>query len=208
MPPREDETIDATVLRKLVKAFEYLDYDVAFLGREEKEIMSSMNVFPDKKRRTAQEEPVTIYRTKDDHHIGFIRFPSLEEEVETPSADLIEHIADMVKEARKKTDLLVGLSDWGWVRERDYIAQSPEYMPDILLGSGVGSGATGRMDENRRCSWNRPYSKGKTVVEIQVMTWPDRTKPAAWVEPNSIQSRSIGLGDKYLDNPAMNALFQ
>lgn len=208
LPTTEGDAPAAPQLRQLAKAFEYLEYDVAFIGREEQQRLAELGVTPEKIRRSAEEEPITIRITPDEHRIGFIRLPSLPDGEHIPSPELVRQIAEIVKRERASTDLLVGLSDWGWVGEREYIGQSPEFMPDILLGSGLGSGAVGRMDDNRRCSWNRPYEKGKTVIEVQLFAWPDRSKPSAWEAQDTIQSISIGLGDKYLDNPDVDALFQ
>lgn len=208
LPKTEGDPPAAPQLRQLAKAFEYLEYDVAFIGREEQKRLADLGVSTDKSRKTAEEEPITVRVTPDGHRVGFIRLPSLPEGEHVPSAKLVGQIAEWIKRERAKTDLLVGLSDWGWVGEREYIGQSPEYMPDILLGSGLGSGAVGRMDDNRRCSWNRPYEKGKTVIEVQLYAWPDRTKSSTWEAQNTIQSISIGLGDEYLDNPDVDALFQ
>lgn len=208
LPATEDDTPGVPLLRQLAKAFEYLKYDVSFIGRDEARRLSDLGVAPENTRLSAKEEPITVRVTPDGHRIGFLRLPSLPEGEHIPSPELIKEIAGIIKRERANTDLLVGIADWGWVGEREYIGQSPEFMPDILLGSGLGSGAIGRMDDNRRCSWNRPYEKGKTVVEVQLFAWPDRTKPAAWEAQDAIQSISIGLGDKYLDNPDVDALFQ
>lgn len=201
-------TPERPVLQQLSTAYTMLNYDVAFIGQQEAAFLSKLGVGRDKGRKTAQEESLAVHHVADGRKVGFLRFPSLPPGDDIPSRKLIEKITDAVKRERSRTDLLIGITDWGWVGEREYIGQAPEFMPDLLLGSGLGTGVTGRFDANRRCAWYRPYDKGRTVVEVQVNAWPDRSKPAAWSDPASIQSRSIGLGDKYLDNPDVGALFQ
>jgi hypothetical protein len=201
-------TPTSEVLEQLSKAYTLLNYDVAFMGKKESELLSKKDITPDEGRLTSQEELMKVHSTPDGNKIAFIRFPSLSKGEDIPSRELIQKISEVIKREQSNADLLIGMSDWGWVGEREYIGQAPQFMPDILLGSGFGSGVTGRFDAKKRCVWYRPYDKGRTVVEVQVNTWPDRSKPEAWTNPKSIKSLSIGLGDKFIDNPKVDALFQ
>ncbi|QGY41140.1 hypothetical protein GM415_13720 [Pseudodesulfovibrio cashew] len=192
----------------LAKAYDLMKYDVAMLGRNEADFFAKAGIAPDRNRKTAEEEPFTVIHTSEGASVGFLRFPSLGEGENIPSPKLIDRITASIKTKRDNVDLLVALSDWGWVGEREYLGQNPEYVPDILLGSGLGSGVVGRLLADRRCAWYRPYDKGMTVIEAQVLAWPDRTKPFAWSEPDNLRSLSIGLGDQYPDNPEVSKILQ
>lgn len=194
------------VLTSLVKAYDYMQYDIGLLSEKEAEVFAGKQY--DKTRRTAEEEPFSVIETKKGDKIGFIRFPSLPEGQDVPSQRLIDKITAALQKERSNVDLLVALSDWGWVGEREYLAENRDVVPDILLGSGYGSGVNGRIQADGRCIWVRPYDKGRTICEINIFDLPTRTSPFTWKQSGSIQTQSIGLGDQYSDNPDVGALLQ
>jgi len=205
-PGREESALQG--LNDLAKAYDFMNYDVALLAQSEADALKHANVRVDGKRKTAKDTPFSMVTLKNGDLIGVVRFPSLKKGEDIPSDDQIKKLSTAIKAERKKVKLLLGLSDWGWVGEREYLAKNPDAVPDLLLGSGRGSGVNGRIEANGRCIWIRPYDKGRTVSEVQVYAWPDRSKPFAWKEPDNIKSLSIGLGDNYQDNPDVGALFQ
>lgn len=196
------------VLNSLAKAFNFMKYDVALLTQDEFDAFDASDLTVDMGRKTAREEPFTIVETEAGDRIGFLRFPALPDGEDIPSEDLIRRIGRSIKNKRSKVTLLIGMSTWGWVGEREYLAQNPDTVPDMLFGSGRGSGVNGRIEANGRCVWVRPYDKGRTVSEVMVYTWPDHSKPFAWKEPVNIKSLSTGLGDRYPDNPEVGAILQ
>lgn len=103
---------------------------------------------------------------------------------------------------------MIGMTDWGWPAERDYLEARPRAVPDILLGSGPGMGINGRIEADGKCLWARPYDKGRTINRIRVMAWPERTKDFTWQEPESVRCFSVGLGDMYEENPDVSAILQ
>ncbi len=196
------------VLNDLAKAFDFMKYDIALLAQGEADALGKIGVGVEEVRKTAKEAPFTIITTQNGDQIGFLRFPSLRRGEDIPSEDLIKKLSATIKKERKKVKLLVALSDWGWIGEREYLAQNPEAVPDLLFGSGTGSGVNGRIEANARCVWVRPYDKGRTVSEVQVYAWPDRSKSFAWKEPDNIKSLSVGLGDQYHDNSDVGDILQ
>lgn len=190
-----------------MKAYDYMGYDVGILSEEESTLFKKSGISPDRSRKTAKEEPFTIITIETGEQVGFLRFPSLDGMNQQPTENTLRSISDQIHVLKKKVALLVGISDWGWKAEREFLARNPEHIPDILLGSGNGSGVTGRILADERCVWYRPYEKGKTVIEVKLFAWPDRSKPFAWSESESIISQSIGLSDKYYDNPEVADFF-
>lgn len=206
-PLNPEEAVPAE-LTKLAKAYDYMKYDVAFMGENEARHLAQLGVKVEPNRKTTQTEQVTTVSTADGRKVAFIRFPSLPKGDDIPSEELIAKVSMLTKRAYNEADLLIGLSDWGYVGEREYLAQDPEYMPDFLFGSGHGSGVTGRFTANSRCGWYRPYDKGRTVIEVRLNAWPDRTKPFEWKEPDTILSLSFGLTDNYKDHPDVSAILK
>lgn len=185
-----------------------MKYDIGLLAKGEADALAGQNIPFSASRKTASEAPVTIVATRDGDLIGFIRFPSLRPGQDMPSRDLIDKLSRRIQVERSKVRLVVALSDWGWIGEREYLAQNPKAVPDLLLGSGHGSGVNGRVEAKGRCLWVRPYDKGRTISKIQLMTWPDRSIFFTWKEPENIRCYSIGLGDEYSDNPDVSAILQ
>ncbi len=195
-----------TELEGLARSYDIIRYDVGLLGKEEAQALKEAGVKADASRKTFQESQFAVATLKDGAKVGFLRLPSLRAGRDIPSPELIKKISTSIKEKRKEVKLLVALSDWGWAGEREYLAQNPEAVPDFLFGSGAGSGINGRIQADGRCVWVRPYDKGRTVNEVQVYAWPDRSKPVEWKEPDNLRSLSIGLGDQYEDNKEISAI--
>ena len=204
----EDEKTAPEVLNGLAKSFDLMKYDIGLLAKSEADVLNDAGVLAEDWRKTAKEAPFTIINSSNGDKIGFMRFPSLPSGEDIPSPDLIEKITRTIKKNRDSVRLLIGLSDWGWVGEREYLAHNPNFVPDFLFGSGRGSGVNGRVEANARCVWVRPYDKGRTISEIQVYAWPDRSASFVWKAPDNIKTFSTGLGDQYQDNPDVSAILQ
>jgi hypothetical protein len=204
----DNQISDPERLNGLAKSFDFMKYDIGLLASGEAKVFSDAGMVAEGWRKTAKEASFTIIKSSNGDKIGFIRFPSLPNGKDIPSSDLIKKIAKTIKKERDNVRLLVGLSDWGWVGEREYLALNPNFVPDFLFGSGRGSGVNGRLEANNRCVWVRPYDKGRTINEIQVYTWPDRSTQFTWKEPDNVKTISIGLGDQYQDNQDVSAILQ
>ena len=199
---------DASLLSSLAKAYEFMEYDVSLLSEGESRQFDALGVSPDAKRKTARDEAFTVIDIGDDQVIGFYRMPTLPNGGTTPDSTVLRDVSDMIKALRSKVTLLVALSDWGWLGEREYLADGDAIHPDVLLGSGLGSGVNGRVMGDDSCIWIRPYDKGRTLVELQVFSWPTRGQDVVWSEPDNYRVLSIGLGDEYVENPDVNAILK
>lgn len=193
-------------LNRLAKAYDLMKYDVALLGQEEADVFEEAGAKPDTTRKTARQATITKVTIDGGKTIAFLRFPSMRSGDDMPSDKLMNRISAMIREVKNSSDLIIGLSDWGWVGEREYLANNPDSIPDVLFGSGLGSGVDGRVEADGRCVWIRPYDKGRTISELQVIKWPERSKGYVWKEPDNFMVLSTGLGDKYSDHPDVSAL--
>lgn len=197
----------AKTMTAMNKAYGLMGYDVGLLSPGEAEALraDSIPVWPWQK--TAREEPYTVVTVEGGRMVGFLRFPSLRPGEDMPSEELVRTLSARIKKERGGVDLLVGLCDWGWVAENGYLQSSPEAVPDILLGSGSGSGVNGRILADGRTVWVRPYDKGRSLAEVAVYQWPFRENSFAWKEATNYKTSSIGMNDTIKDNPEVGSLF-
>jgi len=190
----------------LTKAFDLMKYDVALLAQQEEELFDSTVL--DTTRKSALKAPVSTMTMSNGMRIVFLRLPPLPPGQDQPSQKIIDSITGLIKTERTQAKLIVALSDWGWIGEREYLAASPELVPDLLMGSGLGSGVNGRVEADGRCIWVRPYDKGRTINEIQIFSWPRQNELNKWTQTEHFRSISIGLNDQYKDNPAVDEVLR
>ena len=196
------------VVRSLIKAYNLMEYDIGFVPKEEARALAKVSADLGPWQQSYGEAPVTVLTTDTGDKVGFIRFPSLPGDMDIPSSELILRIERHIKAIRKEVRLVIGLSEWGWLGEKEYLMKNPKVVPDFLLGSGRGSGLNGRILANDRCVWVRPYDKGRSICEIQIFEWPDRKNSFAWRVSKNYNTSSIGLNDTYKDNPEVAAVLQ
>ena len=192
----------------LSKAFNAMHYDVGLLTAREAKALAGDDVPRWPWQKTAEEEPFTVREIQGGRKVGFLRYPSLPRDFDKPSEALVAELSKEIKTYRAQVDLLIGLCDWGWVAESDYLKSNPAQVPDMLFGSGGGSGINGRIQANGRCLWVRPYDKGRSLAQVNVLQWPERENSFAWEEAKNYTSASIGMNDAIKDNPEVDALFQ
>ncbi|MEF2231908.1 MAG: hypothetical protein V3571_13330 [Pseudodesulfovibrio sp.] len=192
----------------LANAFDLMKYDVGLLAGEEAKVLEGQGITFDSARKTAQEAPITVITTRDGDEVAFLRLPALHKADQAPPQDMIDKISRKIRAEREKTRLIVALSDWGWIAEREYLDGKPDAVPDILLGSGWGAAVDGRFESDGRCLWVRPYDKGRTLSEIRLASWPDHSRKPPWKSPDAARTTSLPLGDQYVDNPDVSTLFQ
>ena len=206
MPPLGRMPSENTI-KGLTAAFDAMAYDVGLLAQAEYAELESVGALPGPWRQTADREPYVEVGTSDGHTVGFVRFPSLPRGQDHASDDLIQQLSQMIEAKRTGTDLIIGLCDWGWVAENDYLQRAPAALPDLLLGSGGGSGVNGRLLHDR-CLWVRAYDKGRSLAEITIYEWPNRQNLFAWIDAKNYKTTSIGMNDAIKDDPRIGALFK
>jgi hypothetical protein len=207
MRPHGNPGLTKTMIA-LSNALNAMHYDVGLLSAREAEGLAEDGVPRWPWQRTAEEAPLTVKELPDGRKVGFLRYPSLPENADGPSAKLVSRLSRQIRDNRDKVDLLIGLCDWGWVAENDYLKSDPAMVPDMLLGSGGGSGINGRVLADGRCLWVRPYDKGRSLALVNVLLWPKRENSFAWEEGKNYTSSSVGMNDAIKDDPEIDALFQ
>lgn len=192
----------------LSRALGIMGYDVGCLSRDEAGFLAGFGIAPPAWQRTAKDAPVTIVTTAAGDKVGFLRFPPLPPGADGPSEETMDRLSRAIGQLRRDVRLVVALSEWGWVGEQEYLSAEPKDLPDILLGSGNGSGVNGRILGSGRCLWVRAYDKGRSIAEISILKWPDRKNSFAWNPGTNYNTKSIGMNDLIKDNPAVDAVLR
>nr|WP_243546254.1 hypothetical protein [Pseudodesulfovibrio tunisiensis] len=193
-------------LSALAKALNFMKYDLGLLAEAETDALRDAGIGLDGAWHSAEDHPFTTVVLPSGKRIGFLRYPELRGDDEVPSSALLKKVRFQVREHRSKVDLLIGMSDWGWIGEREYLAGSSDDMPHILLGSGRGSGVNGRLNNAGNCIWVRPYDKGRTVSEIRVSALPGPNPDFKWNNLDTVSVKAVGLRDNIADNPEVSAI--
>ncbi len=195
------------LLEAMTKAYSFMQYDVALLTERESQALHQAGVTPPAPWKTHSESAFREMVLPHGKRVGFIVFPPLPEGAELPDDALLETIGKEVRKAVAGVDLLIGLSDWGIIAEREYLSRRPKNAPDILLGSGRGTGIRGQIMNEGRIFYARSYDKGKAINRIEILRWPRRHGEFMWISGENIALSLISLDNHYYDNLKINEIF-
>ena len=143
-----------------------------------------------------------VLQTASGLRVGFVYFPELNKGTGRASEALCRDIAETVRELGAKSDMVAGVSPWGYFAEKSFLEKSPPPL-DMLLGGGPGSGLSKTANGNRTL-WLRPFAKGKTLTLVAIEHLPDQGN-RTWT-PKDYALRNVPLGDSMRNDPAIEAL--
>lgn len=193
--------IPAGRLRFLAKAYDLMGYDALLVSRHERGLMGKAGVRPRDFWLGGGALETRILKAGK-ARVGLITLPDLPQPMgQAPGlpAGTAQEVEAAVRTLRAQSDLVVALSDWGYVREQLLLTGGTE-LPDILLGSGPGIGLVGQKMRDQRVMWIRSFSQGKGVERIDVLSWPVRNSTFKWTEEQNIRMSLDGLTDQYADD--------
>lgn len=172
----------------MVQALELMDYSAGVLAESEHAVLATRNIAAPTGWTVLQATPASRVIATGQGAIGLLLLP------ENPvvkkgrlDSKVLESITTMATELREnsRVDLVVGISPWGQRAEQDFLSLAPPVL-DLLLGSGPGSGLTGRLMHDGRTMWVRPYSKGKALNRIEIRELPDGSGSWKWTQGKNI----------------------
>lgn len=184
-----------------------MKYDVALLTSREACLLMESGIAPARPWMTYKQAPYRQVVLPDGRKVGFIVFPPLPKGSDLPDGGTFLSISKAVTKAKARAELVVALSDWGIVAEREYLAKAPMNMPHILLGSGMGTGIRGQVMADGRILYARSYTKGKAVNTIEVGQWPAKNDDFRWIRGVNITPSLTSLTDRYYGNLKINEIF-
>lgn len=153
---------------------------------------------------------VKILKLTNGKKAGFIVLPYLEKGSSSLPDELITELTELFKKYKNETDILIGLSPWGYFKEKALLA-SPIFASaplDILLGSGDGPGMTGTVNADGKTLWVRSYPTGKAVNRIDIFQWPSRDADFKWTSGQNIRWFLQSLRDNVREEPTVLKLIE
>ncbi len=185
-------------LKALSEAYTNLDYDLGLLTKEETDFFCKAKLSPPKGFVDTDELSYREFEVSGGT-VGVVIFPGLKG-AKVPSKKMTAAITRMCKEKIKQTDLLIGLSTWGYWGEQAYLKDEQNIAMDILLGSGPGVEVSGAIMSNGHVWWNRAYGRGKFIIRLNIKKWPSRNGSHQWIDNNNIHAKSIMLTSEYVED--------
>ena len=127
--------------------------------------------------------------------LGFVLFPEGPEPGRSPSPKQIDAAVAAGKSLKDKAAMVVGISPWGYVGERDFLPKA-EGVFDCILGSGEGVGFPGTVPQNTPgVLWMRPDAAGRAVNVLELYFKPQPGQAIQWIE-----RKTFGTSLEFLDN--------
>ncbi len=137
--------------------------------------------------------------------IGVVLFPEGTEKGQKPSPKQIAAVLAAGKTLKEQARLVIGISPWGYVGERDFLPQAGGIF-GCLMGGGEGVGFAFSLNENPAVLWLRPDSQGRAVNIVELLELPALGKTPRWRENDSFRASLEFLDDSFPSDPAMQQL--
>ena len=135
--------------------------------------------------------------------VGFVLFPEGPEAGRSPTPKQVAAVIAAGKSLRDKAVLVVGVSPWGYVGERDFLPQAQGVF-DCILGSGEGVGFPSAIPQKAPgVLWIRPDAMGRTVSVLELFERPRQGQPVQWIDRKNFGAILEFLGDNRPADPAM-----
>lgn len=172
----------------LVKVFSLLDYNFGTLTQAEKDYLADSTDGIPKNWNNYKNFSLRIITLSNGKKVGIAPLPEFKGGVDELPAGIVTKLTNNLRQFKKKVDILIGMSPWGYFREKKLL-ESSDYLDcplDILLGSGEGPGLTGRISANGKTLWVRGYPTGKAVGRIDILNWPEKDSDFQWESGRNI----------------------
>lgn len=148
-------------------------------------------------------EPVNLKLKSPLGAIGLVLFPEGPVPGKGPAKEQVEAALKAGKALRSACVLVIGVSPWGYVGERDFLPKA-EGIFDCIFGGGEGVGFGFSVPEKTpRILWLRPDSQGRAINMLELLEKPDPKSRLPWVEGKSFNASLEFLHDEYPSDPAM-----
>lgn len=184
----------------MAKIFSLLDYDLARLTADEASALEQAGIDRPEGWLSTEQRHIHRFRLPEGRSIAFVLLPYVERGIYELPLITFRRSQNLIERARAKADMVVGVSPWGFTMEREF-AQKATTLPDILLGSGPGSGLNGQIMREEKLLWVRPYSLGKTANILTILRWPEPGLDFKWVKGYTVRLKVESYSGKFQERP-------
>ena len=146
-------------------------------------------------------EPVSRTISTPVGKIGLVLFPEGPVQGKAPSPDQEQAALAAGRALRDTCALVVGISPWGYVGERDFLPKAAGIY-NVLMGGGEGVGFSHSLSDRRPgLVWLRPDTQGRALSVLEIRQLPG--KNFVWKENETFRAKLEWLGDDVRPDPAM-----
>ncbi len=147
--------------------------------------------------------------------IGILLFPEGPVPGKAPTPAQEQSVLAAGRALQSQAALVVGVSPWGLVGEKNFLPKAQGIF-DCILGGGEGVGfAQSLSEKSPDVLWLRPDGKGRAVNVVEILRVPERgtpkpVKPAkaasAWIDGVTFRASLEFLDNAFPPDPAMQKL--
>ena len=149
------------------------------------------------------QKPVTRILDSKAGAIGVVLFPEGKIPGQGPSQEQIREVLTAAEAIRGKVRLLVGVSPWGYVAERNFISKDARGVFGCIMGGGEGVGFSHSLQENPGVLWLRPDTQGRTVNVLEILELPALGESPRWKENTTFRASLEFLDGSFPSDPQM-----
>jgi hypothetical protein len=127
--------------------------------------------------------------------VGIVFFPEGPVPGKGPTPDQERQVLEKGEKLRGQVPLLLGISPWGLVAEKNFLPRAGGIF-DCILGGGEGVGFGFSLAEKvPGLIWLRPDGKGRAVNVLELNRMPDGKTPFVWEEGRTFNARLDFMGE-------------
>jgi len=148
-------------------------------------------------------EPITRLLNSLAGPVGFVLFPEGPEPGRSPTPKQVAAVVAAGKSLKEQAVMVVGISPWGYVGERDFLPAAQGVF-DCILGGGEGVGFPSAVPQKTPgVLWIRPDASGRAVNMLELFAKPQIGQKIEWIERTTFSAGMEFLGNNRPSDPAM-----
>ena len=135
--------------------------------------------------------------------IGVVLFPEGPVPGKEPTAKQEEAVLSAARSMQGRVRLILGISPWGFVGERNFLPKA-EGVFNCILGSGEGVGFPYTIStKNPGVLWIRPDGSGRAINVVELYALPEPGQSQQWIERKTFHAGLEFLDAKCPSDPGM-----
>ena len=135
--------------------------------------------------------------------IGVVFFPEGPVAGKSPAPGQEEAVLSAARGLKDRVAMVLGISPWGYVGERDFLVKADGIF-NCILGSGEGVGFSGTVPQKAPgVLWIRPDGQGRAINILELYSRPQPGQSIQWQERKTFGANLEFLDDSCPSDPGM-----